>query len=41
MVASPTPEAFQIDTTEESSDEEQDQFEHEISFYPSDWAEVL
>ena len=36
MVENPTPDDFEIDSTEESSDEEQDQLRYEISYYPSD-----
>ena len=36
MVENPTPDDFEIDSTEKSSDEEQDQLRYEISYYPSD-----
>ena len=36
MVENPTPDDFEIDSTEESSDEERDQLRYEISYYPSD-----
>lgn len=36
MATSLDPDGFEIDATEESSDEEQDQLRYEISYYPSD-----
>lgn len=36
MVTSPDSDDFEIESTEESSDEEQDQLRYEISYYPSD-----
>ena len=36
MVTNPESDGLEIDSTEESSDEEQDQLRYEISYYPSD-----